>query len=138
MAESPSVGSVRSYWNDVWSKGDVAAVSDFYAPTFSLNGEQTSVEKFAEGVNSWLAHFSNFAVEVDKLFECDSTVVSRVIYRAVHTGDFMTFPKTGKTFELSGIDIFEFRDGLVITHWHETDHWNMFRQLGAELRASPT
>ena len=129
---------MRSYWIDVWSKGDVAALTDFYAPTFSLNGEQTSVAKFSEGVISWLAHFSDFAVEIDKLFECDSTVVSRVTYRAVHTGDFMTFPKTGKTFELSGIDIFEFRDGLVTAHWHETDHWSMFQQLGAELRASPT
>ncbi len=128
------MGSVRSYWKDVWSNGDVAAASDFYAPTFCLNGEQTTVQEFAEGANSWLAHFSDFAVEVDKLFACGSSVVSRVIYRAVHTGDFVTFPATGKTFELSGIDIFEFFDGLVTTHWHETDHWDMFQQLGAEVR----
>jgi predicted ester cyclase len=138
MTESPSERSVRSYWDDVWSKGNVAATSDFYAPIFRLNGDETSVEEFAKGVEAWLAHFSDFRVEVHKLFVCGSVVVSRVIYRAAHTGDFKTLPRTGKTFELSGIDIFEFRDGFVTAHWHETDHWDMFQQLGAELRPVST
>lgn len=134
VTESPSEGSVRRYWDEVWSKGNVGAVGDFYAPIFCLNGHETSVEEFAKGAEAWQAHFSDFEADVHKLFVCGSVVVSRVIYRATHTGDFKTLPKTGKTFELSGIDIFEFEDGRVTTHWHETDHWDMFQQLGAEPR----
>ncbi len=134
MTESPSERSVQRYWDEVWSKGNAMAVGEFYAPIFRLNGEQTSVEEFSENAERWLDHFSDFGVEVDKLFVCGSVVVSRVIYRAKHSGDFNTVPATGKTFELSGIDIFEFRAGRVTSHWHETDHLDMFQQLGAEPR----
>jgi len=134
MADSPSERSVRRYWDEVWSKGNVAAAGEFYAATFELNGDETSVERFAENARAWLAHFSDFDVEVHKLFVCEDHVVSRVIYRAAHTGDFKTLPASGKTFELSGIDIFEFETGRVTRHWHETDHWDMFEQLGAEPR----
>jgi steroid delta-isomerase-like uncharacterized protein len=137
MTESPSERSVRRYWDEVWSKGDVAAVGEFYAPIFRLNGEQTSVEEFAEQAEAWLGHFSDWGVEVHKLFVCGSVVVSRVLYRATHTGDFKTVPASGKTFELSGIDIFEFEAGRVTSHWHETDHLDMFQQLGAEPRPVP-
>ncbi len=134
MADSPSERSVRRYWDEVWSKGNVAAAGEFYAATFQLNGDETSVERFAENARAWLAHFSDFDVEVHKLFVCEDHVVSRVIYRAAHTGDFKTVPASGKRFELSGIDTFEFETGRVTRHWHETDHWDMFEQLGAEPR----
>jgi len=134
MAESSNERSVRRYWDEVWSQGNVAAVGEFYAPIFRLNGEETSVEKFAENAEAWLGHFSDFGVEVDKLFVCGGVVVSSVIYRATHTGDFKTVPASGETFELSGIDIFEFEAGRATVHWHETDHLDMFQQLGAEPR----
>ena len=134
MTESPNERSVRRYWDEVWSKGKVAAVGEFYAPVFQLNGKETSVERFAENARAWLGHFSEFHVEIHKLFACGDVIVSRVIYRAAHTGDFKTVPASGKTFELSGIDIFEFEAGRATKHWHETDHWDMFEQLGAEPR----
>ncbi len=134
MTESPRERSVRRYWDEVWSKGNVAAVGEFYASIFHLNGKEISVDTFAENARAWLGHFSDFNVEVHKLFACGDVIVSRVIYRAAHTGDFRTVPASGETFELSGIDIFEFEDRRVTGHWHETDHWDMFEQLGAEPR----
>lgn len=35
---------------------------------------------------------------------------------------------------MSGLDVFEFgADGKVVQHWHETDHWELFAQLGLEV-----
>lgn len=138
MVESSSELRVRRYWDEVWSKGNVAAAREFYAPVFQLNGHETSVDDFSKNAEAWLGHFSDFDVEVHKLFVCGSIVVSRVIYRATHTGDFKTVPAHGKTFELSGIDIFEFQAGRVASHWHETDHLDMFQQLDAEPRPVAT
>jgi predicted ester cyclase len=126
--------SVRRYWEDFWGKGDRAAVEAFYAPTFRLNGEETVRDEWLEGAEWWRGRFSDMGVEVDKLFTCGDLVVSRVIYRGTHTADFNAVPTTGKDIELSGLDVFEFEDGLVVDHWHETDHLELFRQLGAELR----
>jgi steroid delta-isomerase-like uncharacterized protein len=126
--------AVRRYWRDVWTDGDVSGVGAFYAPTFRLNGEATTTEEFAEGVISWRAHFPDFGVSVDQLFSCPGIVVTRVLYRGTHEGDFKNVPATGRSIEVSGIDIFRFREGKVVDHWHEADHLEMFRQLGAEVR----
>lgn len=125
--------AVRRYWQDVWTTGDVGGVAAFYAPTFLLNGDETTTEEFAEGVVAWRAHFADFGVGVDQLFSCGDIVVSRVLYRGTHTGDFERVPATGRSLHVSGIDIFRFRDGKVGEHWHEADHLEMFRQLGAEV-----
>lgn len=126
--------SVRRYWEEFWSKGDRAAVDEFYAPTFRLNGEDKLRDEWREGAERWRSKFSDVRIEVDKLFTCGDVVVSRIIFRGTHTGDLTTLPATGKDFELSGIDIFEFEDGRVVDHWHETDHLDLFEQLGAEVR----
>jgi steroid delta-isomerase-like uncharacterized protein len=134
---TPNEESVRRYWNRVWSQGSAEAVNDFYAPSFRQNGEPRTREEFAEGMLRWRGRFPDTAVEINLLFSADAgrRVVSRVTYRATHLGDFKALPATGKSTEVTGIDIFEFDDsGLVIDHWHEADHYTLFLQLGAELR----
>jgi len=46
--------------------------------------------------------------------------------------------QNGTSIEVSGIDIFRFRDDKVIEHWHEADHLEMFRQLGADVTPTTT
>jgi predicted ester cyclase len=125
---------VRRYWEGFWSKGDRSAVDELYAPTFRLNGEELGRDEWLAEAESWRAHFTDMSVEVDRLFSCGETVVSRVVYRGRHSADFKLVPATGKEFELTGLDVFEFEEGCVVDHWHETDHLDLFRQLGAEIR----
>lgn len=125
--------AVLRYWQGVWTKGDVSSVPAFYSPTFLLNGEETTTEQFAKGVVAWRARFPDFDVSVDQLFSCRDIVVTRVLYRGTHQGDFRNVPAAGQSINVSGIDIFRFRDGKVVEHWHEADHLKMFRQLGADV-----
>ncbi len=118
----------------MWSKGDLRAVGEFYAQTFRLNGEEETVERFAEHVEAWRAHFEDFTAEVDKLFTCGDVVVGRAIFRGRHVGDLWSVPATGKMTEVTGIDVFEFEGGHVVDHWHEADHFAMLQQMGAEPR----
>ena len=134
MTASANEKRVRDYWIEVWSKGNVEAARDFYAPVFELNGEETCVEDFIRDARSWLDHFTDFTAEAQQVLECGPAFVSRVAYHATHTADFKTVPAQGKDVEVSGIDIFEFREERVIRHWHEADHWAMFQQLGTEPR----
>ena len=46
MASSTNEQSVLRYWKDVWSEGGLRAVEEFYAHTFRLNGDETTVEQF--------------------------------------------------------------------------------------------
>jgi steroid delta-isomerase-like uncharacterized protein len=125
------------YWREIWTEGHVEAANEIYASTYRENLEASSPAEFAAGAAAWLAHFTDFRVEVDELLSIDNRVISRVTYRATHTGDFKRVPARGREVAVSGIDIFEFESGRVVQHWHETDHLELFRQLGAELQSSP-
>lgn len=129
--------AVRRYWEGVWTEGRVGLADQFYAPVYRENLEASTPAEFAEGAAAWLAHFTDFRVEVDEVFSSGNRVVSRVTYRGTHTRDFRRVPARGRAYEVPGIDIFEFEDGLVVQHWHATDHLELFRQLGGELTAAP-
>ncbi len=129
---------VQRYWRELWTEGRMEYAEEFYAPTYRENHDEASPAAFAIRAARWRDHFDGFNVTVDELFTVGHRVISRVTYRGRHTGDFSWFPASGRSYELTGIDIFEFVDGRVVQHWHETDHLAMFEQLGAELVPSRT
>ncbi len=128
--------TIARYWQEVWTEGHFEAASEIYAPTYLQNATERTPEGFAAAATAWAAHFSDWRVDVDELFSVGNRVVSRVTYRGLHTGDFERIPARGRPFELTGIDIFEFEAGRVVRHWHETDHLDLFLQLGAALTAA--
>lgn len=126
--------AVRRYWAEIWTDGRFELADQFYAPVYRENLETGTPAEFAAGAAAWRAHFRDFRVQLDELFSVGDRVITRVTYRATHTGDFKALPASGRSCETSGIDIFEFEGDRVVQHWHETDHLELFRQLGAELR----
>lgn len=129
--------AVRRYWAEIWSEGRFELAGQFYAPAYRENLESTTPAEFAEGAAAWRAHFTDFRADVEEVFTAGHRVVSRVTYRGTHSGDLRRVPARGRSFEISGIDIFEFDGDRVVQHWHETDHLVLFRQLGAELGPAP-
>ncbi len=123
--------AVRRYFTGFWSQGDPAAALEFYAASFTLNGAEETAEAFTTRSLAWREHFSGFGATVEQTIACGDRVISRTTYRGTHQGAFKTVPMTGRSIEVTGIDIFRFRDGRVVEHWHEADHYAMFAQLGA-------
>ena len=125
--------TIERYWREVWTEGRFEVALEIYADQYRENLEPTTPAEFVAGAAAWAAHFSDFRVDVDELFTAGHRVISRVTYRGKHTGDFKRVPARGRELAVSGLDIFEFEHGRVVQHWHETDHLELFRQLGAEL-----
>lgn len=128
---------IARYWREIWTEGNLEAAHEIYAPSYRENLEASTPTEFAAGAAAWLAHFKNFRVDVEELLSIENRVISRVTYRGTHTSDFKRVPARGREVAVSGIDIFEFESGRVVQHWHETDHLELFRQLGAELQPAP-
>jgi steroid delta-isomerase-like uncharacterized protein len=125
--------TVVRYWREVWTEGRFDLADQVYAPAYRENLEASTPEAFAVHAAAWAAHFTDFRVDIEEMFSVGNRVVSRVTYRGTHTGDFKRVPARGRDCAVSGIDIFEFEGDRVVQHWHETDHLELFRQLGAEL-----
>jgi len=131
MSTNENETLVRRYWEEAWNKCDLPVVDEFYQPTFLLNGESFAAERFKRRIKGTLATFPDFQATIDDLFSAgDDKVVDRVTYTATMLGPMGDKPATGKETIIKGIDIFVFRDGKVVEHWHETNHWGMMRQLG--------
>jgi len=124
---------VREYWRRVWSDRDLEFAREFYAPRFTQNDRETTPDAFVRGADAFLKHFDGFETTVDRAFECDGIVVTRVVYRARHVRDFPGVPAVGAALEITGLDVFRFEHRLVVEHLHEADHEAMWEQIGVAL-----
>jgi steroid delta-isomerase-like uncharacterized protein len=64
------------------------------------------------------------------LDECDM-VVTRWRGRAVHKGDLLGMPGTGRRIAVNGMTILRVRDGLITEEWTEFDGLGLLNQLRA-------
>ena len=137
MDEDPRVQSVLRYWHEAWSQGRVEFLPEFYAATYRENDEELTPASFAGHLLRWREKFPDFRADVDRVWTTLDSVITRVIYSGTHRGDFTFLKATGRPVRSGGLDVFEFdTDGKVTQHWHETDHWELFEQLGVEMGQS--
>jgi len=132
MSAAQNEALVRRYWEEAWSKANLPVVDEFYAPTFLHdNGQTLTTERFKRRITSTRATFPDLQIIIDDLFSAgEDRVVSRVTYTGTMLGPSGNTPATGKEGKMTGIDIFHFRDGKVVEHWHEADHLGMMEQIG--------
>ena len=125
---------VTRYWHEAWSQGRVEVLSEVYAATYRENDEECTPELFAGGLLRWREKFPDFRADVDRVWTTAGAVITRVVYSGTQRGDLSFLPASGRTARTGGLDVFEFdSDGKVTQHWHETDHWEWFGQLGVAI-----
>ncbi len=134
--QSKNIERVRTYWREVWEKGNLQAVADFYHPN-AKHGENFTIESFQKGVKSQREAFPDFKATVKDIFTTGDKVITEVEYTATHTGRRMFGQEPlGKTVKVPGLDIFTFQNGKVINHQHVADHLDLVLQMG--LKLTPT
>lgn len=125
---------VRRFIDEIFVKGDVAAVDelvadDFVPYTWPYTGDGKADLKAAMArVAMGLTH-PEFIIE-DEIAEGDRVVV-RLRASATQSGEFMKMPPSGKRYTVEEIHMFRIRDGKIIAHWHQFDQMGLMQQLGA-------
>jgi predicted ester cyclase len=66
----------------------------------------------------------DFVAEGDK-------VLVRLKVQGTHTGAFGDMAATGKKIDIDVLDLFQFKDGVLVEHWALLDNLGMLKQLGA-------
>jgi len=74
--------------------------------------------------------FPDWSCTVEEVIAEDDKVVTRVILRGTHKGDFLGIPPTGKTISVAGVSIFRIAHGKIAEHWVQSDAVGLMRQLG--------
>jgi predicted ester cyclase len=131
--EAKNIQRVRTYWEEVWNKGNLQAVADFYHPA-AKHGDDFTIEGFQKGVQSQREAIPDLKVIIHDIFAAGNRVITEVTYTGKHTGRrFFGQDPLDKEVNLPGIDIFTFKDDKCISHQHVADHLPMIRQIGLKL-----
>ena len=129
---------IRRYFaaiDEAGKTGDASVIEDYVAPDFVEHNPFPGVPPNREG---WKQVFEMFAraapgyhVIEDLVAEGDE-VVGRITGFGTHEGELFGIPRTGRTFQVTGIAIWRIRDGRIVEHWHQTDQVALMQQLGAQ------
>ena len=128
----------RRWSEEIWGKGDQAAMDELLAADFTFHypsgvmppGVSSDLEGYKQWVSMGLASFSDISCQADDIVAEGDKVVARWTWKGKHTGEFMGVPPTGKQVAITGISIFRIADGKIVEEWGEQDNLGMMQQLG--------
>lgn len=129
--------AIARRWNEeVWNKGNLAAIDELFITDFVFNYPPPGAAPDREGYKQFLTR--NFATWADihctiedMVAEGDKVAV-RWTWTGTHKGEFelMGIAPTGKQVTMTGISIMHIVGGKIAKEWTEEDMLGMMQQLG--------
>jgi steroid delta-isomerase-like uncharacterized protein len=121
--------------DDIWNRGDLAAVDDVMAPDAKYHGPHMpnglgGRENWRQAISMYLGAFPDSHVTFEELIVSGDTVVGRWSATATHTGTLPGVAATGKSIAIGGITIYRIANGKIAEAWEQLDMLGMWQQLG--------
>jgi predicted ester cyclase len=124
-AEEKNRALVRWWWEEVWVKGNVAAVDEFIAANYvdhpSLPGVPPGPEGMKQALTYYRTAFPSLKATVDDIFAGGDRVALRWSARDRHLGEWLGVPPTGQHFTISGISIYRIAQGKAVEGWNSIE-----------------
>jgi predicted ester cyclase len=123
---------------DGFSKGDVTVFDTHTSPDFVEHQHgffPPNVEGVKKGIHNLHDAFPDFSLTIEAMVSNGDTVWGRMNGKGTHRRSFGPMPASGKTFEITVIDIMRFKDGKLAEHWGVADRLSLMEQLG--MKAPP-
>jgi steroid delta-isomerase-like uncharacterized protein len=134
MSTEQNKDLVRRFYEEVFTKGNIAKADEFIAADFVDNSPMPGQAPGAEGAKQtlamYLSAFSNMQATIHDMIAEGDKVVTRYTAGATHTGELMGIPATGKQITMTGIEIFRVAGGKLVERWESFDQLGMMQQLG--------
>jgi steroid delta-isomerase-like uncharacterized protein len=124
--------TVRRWIEEVWTTGDAALIDDLMAEDMVDHNPIPGLPPGREARKQILGMFHaafDVKMSLDLLLEDGDYVIDRWTATLTHKGEFMGLPATGKTAQLTGIDISRLADGKIAESWHQEDVAGLMQQL---------
>lgn len=136
MSEQHNKAVLERYYEECLNKRNLDIVYEKATPDHISHGTaengKTGVEHLREWVRLTLASFPDLYVTVDDWVIEGDKVVSRFTARGTHSGEpYAGLPAQGRSIEIMGIVIDEFKDGMIVESWFCMDGMQLAGQLGA-------
>ena len=135
------MGSTRELYergSKAFNDHDIDALIDVYAADAEFRGPGGMVARGHDAIRQftlgWFQGFPDCKLTASNVITTDTHIVEEGVFTGTHTGVFPTpmgdIPPTGKSVSGAYIDVFEVRDGKVITDHLSFDRMELMEQLG--------
>ena len=147
MSTEDNKAIVRRFFEEVYNKGNVAAVDELVAPNPVLHFDspinvpvpaemQLSREEIKQVVSQFRTTFPDLHYTVELQVAEGDMVVTRMTARGTHTGEYwgLTYkgiPPTDKQVTWTETQIFRIADGKIVEQWSNEDDLGRLQQVGA-------
>ena len=125
---------VERFGNEVWNKGNMAAVDELVTPDFVGYGPGRRIthgpEELKQVVSRMRAAFPDLHFTVEDEIAVGDKVVTRWTGWGTHKGEWSGTAPTGKPVTFTGIAIRRIADGMIAERWVNVDYTGLIRQLG--------
>ena len=119
------------FFDEVWHKGNLDAVAEFFTADFVLNGRPFGHEGLRKFVLTHRTAFPDVRLTIEDQVAVGDKVVARFTVKGTHEGDLKGIAPTGKQVAFDVISITRIVNGKIAEEWEVGDEAGMLRQLGA-------
>ncbi|MDL4774095.1 MULTISPECIES: ester cyclase [Thermomonosporaceae] len=119
----------RRWLVEGWCGGDLDLADRIFAPDLVLRGRRVGPAGPRDAARRIRASFAGMTVDVGLQVAEGERVVTYFTARGRHVAGYRGIPPTGRTASASGIQIWTFRDGLVVADVNVFDEWGLVSQL---------
>jgi steroid delta-isomerase-like uncharacterized protein len=133
MSTEQNKASDRRFVEEVWSRGNMAAVDEVLTDNYILHDPTSTIhgpEGFKQFVSMFRTAFPDLQMTIEDQITEEDKLVRRFKVRATHKGEFQGIPPTGKQVTVTGILISRYVNGKLAEDWSNFDALGMLQQLG--------
>ena len=116
---------VRCYFEEVFSKGNVAAVDEYVAPSYVDHSIPSGLPPGTEGlkqeITTYHTAFPDVKATLEDIFAEGEMVAFRWSVSGTHLGEWLGIPPTGNHVTTTGITVLRINGGKVVEGWTGTD-----------------
>jgi len=132
---------VRRFFDEVWNKGNFAALDELVDNDFK--GEDPVIGTFdkaayLEVVKGYRTAFPDLKLEIVSIVGEGNFVATRWIARGTNKGPFLGMEPTGKSAVTTGLGMAEVRNGKFVSDFNVYDSISLLKQLGLDTVGVPT
>jgi steroid delta-isomerase-like uncharacterized protein len=133
MSTEANKATVRRFF-EALNAGDLEGVAALCAPDIVVHNagapDPLDLEGFRQLAGAFVGAFPSGIHAIEDIIGEGNTVVTRVTYHGVHTGDLMGIPPTGKTVTVPAMIVDRIAAGRIVETWRLFDQMSMMQQLG--------
>jgi len=121
---------VRTLYEECLNRGRLERLPELVADEYEGVSKTRGPDGFRIIVEGLRTGFPDIRYTIEDLLAEDDRVVIRWTWEGTHDGRYLVFPPSGKKHRVSGITIYEVKDGKIVRAWLQADRLGHLQQFG--------